>query len=133
MGDGVSDDELVERLRAMVCATLRVDPERVTLDVSLLELGADSLDLTQLVLDIEEAFGVTIPESDAPKLLTLRGAAAYLRGEAAATSTTSTPPKAPPPVEPSRLAAAPIAAGAPARRARRARDHDTRVGSTGIG
>ncbi|HHX89635.1 MAG TPA: acyl carrier protein [Paracoccus sp.] len=46
------------RARQIVCATLGVDPDRVTHDAALIaDLGADSLDIVEICMALEEAFG----------------------------------------------------------------------------
>lgn len=57
-----SDQELHERFAAIVAASLRVNPARVVPDVTLDELGAESLDLVEITLDVENAFAILMPE-----------------------------------------------------------------------
>ena len=55
-----------KRARALIAETLLCDPKDVTDDAELVErLEADSLEITQLVLAIEEVFGFDIPDDDA--------------------------------------------------------------------
>ena len=76
------DDRLEERMREVVVDRLKVGPERVTRDASFInDLGADSLDLVELIMAFEEEFGVTIPEGDAEKLTTFGKVLDYLRKE----------------------------------------------------
>jgi acyl carrier protein len=71
------------KLQAIVAPKLRVSPEQVPLDKSLLEdLNLDSFDLMTVILEIEEAFApVTISDKSAEELLTLRDLAAYIDRE----------------------------------------------------
>ncbi len=48
--------------RNIVAKSLRIDPEKVTMDASLTDLGAESLDLVDITMDTEEAFHVWLPE-----------------------------------------------------------------------
>nr|YP_009297909.1 acyl carrier protein [Plocamium cartilagineum]AOM67847.1 acyl carrier protein [Plocamium cartilagineum] len=58
-----------ERLRSVVSDQLGVDIEKVTLKASFaVDLGADSLDTVELVMAIEEEFGIEIPDEDAEKI-----------------------------------------------------------------
>lgn len=58
-----------ERLRRIVAEQLGVDPEEVTLKASFADdLGADSLDTVELVMAIEEEFGIGIPDESAEKI-----------------------------------------------------------------
>lgn len=58
----VSDQEILDRFAAIVAASLRVDPARVTRDASLDALGAESIDLVEITIDVENAFGILMPE-----------------------------------------------------------------------
>lgn len=68
------------KLQALVGQKLKISPERVPLDQSLLEgLGLDSLDAMSVILEIEEEFApVTFSERAAEDLKTLRDVAAYI-------------------------------------------------------
>ncbi len=68
----------VEKLRAIVCETLAVAPDRLTLEVRFVDLGADSLDIVELAMRVEDAFGVTIPEQEHARFVTLGDAIEYL-------------------------------------------------------
>ena len=72
-----------QKLQAIVAPKLRVPPEQVSLDKSLLEdLNLDSFDQMMVILEIEEAFApVTISDKSAEEFLTLRELAAYIDGE----------------------------------------------------
>jgi acyl carrier protein len=71
-----------EDLRKLVAELLNVDEEQVTLEASFTEdLGADSLDLVELTLALEERFGVEIPDEVAEKLKTVGDALEYLRSK----------------------------------------------------
>lgn len=58
----VSDDEIFEHLRQIVAASLRIDPARVTPATSLDALGAESIDVVEITMDVEHAFTVLMPE-----------------------------------------------------------------------
>jgi len=71
---------LEDQLRDALVDQLWVKPERVTDDADFAsDLGADTLDLVEIVMWLEERFGITIPEADADGLTTLAKTAAYLR------------------------------------------------------
>ncbi len=59
---------------------LGVDPERVKPESSFIDdLGADSLDIVELVMAMEEEFEIEIPDEDAEKLRTVKDVMAYLQ------------------------------------------------------
>ncbi len=58
---------------------LSVAPDAVKLDSKIIEdLGADSLDVVELVMALEETFEVEIPDSDAEKLITINDVVTYI-------------------------------------------------------
>ena len=58
-----------ERVRNIICDQLAVEPEKVTLTASFIDdLGADSLDIVELVMTMEEEFDLDIPDEEAEKL-----------------------------------------------------------------
>ncbi len=67
---------IVKQLK--VAKQLEVDEERVTLDTTLEELGHDSLSAVEVIMAIEEEFGVTIPEEELANLDTMRKTLAYI-------------------------------------------------------
>lgn len=69
-----------ERLRRIISEQLGVDEAQVTRDASFEEdLNADSLDLVELIMTLEEEFHVEISEEDAEKIRTVRDAEEYIR------------------------------------------------------
>ena len=75
----VSVEVLSERLRALMAEQLGVEPGEMRSDSSILEdLGADSLDVVEMVMAIEEAFDIEIDDSDAEALRTVADVEAYV-------------------------------------------------------
>ena len=65
----------LEKIRDIIATTLNLDPEEVTPDKSLAEdLDADSLDLAEIIMAIEDEFGVTIPDEILEKVVTVQDA-----------------------------------------------------------
>ena len=80
MAEAVSD-----RVRAIIAEQLGVKLEEVTDTASFVEdLGADSLDTVELVMALEEEFGIEIPDEDAEKMATVGDAIKYIEQKAAA-------------------------------------------------
>ena len=67
------------KVKEIIIEKLGVDAEKVTDDASFVEdLGADSLDTVELVMDFEEEFDLEIPDEEAEKLTTVGAAIKYL-------------------------------------------------------
>ena len=68
-----------EKLKAIIIEQLSVGEEEVVNEASFLDdLGADSLDVVELVMAIEEEYGIEIPDDDAEKLQTVQDAITYV-------------------------------------------------------
>ena len=73
-----------ERVIAIVCENLGVNKEQVTRSTSFTEdMGADSLDIVELVMELEEEFEITIPDDQAEKIKTVGEAIDYIEREIA--------------------------------------------------
>jgi acyl carrier protein len=74
MGMAVSD-----KVRSIIAEQLGVKKEEVTDDAKFIDdLGADSLDTVELVMALEEEFGIEIPDEDAEKMVTVNEAIKYI-------------------------------------------------------
>jgi len=63
----------------IIVEQLKVSPEEVTLEASFIDdLGADSLDLVELIMAMEEEFGLEISDEDAEKIQTVQDAVSYI-------------------------------------------------------
>ncbi len=71
-----------EKVKQIIIDQLGVKPEDVKPEASFLEdLGADSLDLTELIMNMEDAFSITIDENDAQKILKVQDAISYIESK----------------------------------------------------
>jgi len=71
--------DLDEKVKEIIAKELGVEREKLTNDASFMEdLGADSLDTVELVMEFEKEFNIDIPDEDAEKLRTVGDAIAYL-------------------------------------------------------
>jgi acyl carrier protein len=70
------------KVKEVIVEQLGVDPDRVKPEASFIDdLGADSLDIVELVMAMEEEFGIEIPDEDAEKLKTVGDVASYLQAK----------------------------------------------------
>ncbi len=71
------------KVREIIVQQLGVDAEKVTAEASFVDdLGADSLDVVELVMAFEEEFGVEIPDEAAEKIANVKDAVAFLESNA---------------------------------------------------
>jgi acyl carrier protein len=71
-----------ERVIEIVCENLGVNKEQVTRSTRFIEdIGADSLDIVELVMELEEEFEITIPDDQAEKIKTVGEAVDYIQRE----------------------------------------------------
>jgi acyl carrier protein len=74
---------VAEKVKGIIVEQLGVDEEEVTPDASFADdLGADSLDLVELVMAFEEEFDIEIPDEDAEKITRVREAIEYIEQHA---------------------------------------------------
>ena len=75
----MSDKPIEEKVKDIIVEQLGVNPEQVTPTASFIEdLGADSLDIVELVMAFEEEFSVEVPDEDAEKLQTVGDVTKYI-------------------------------------------------------
>ncbi|MBR0355818.1 MAG: acyl carrier protein [Oscillospiraceae bacterium] len=62
-----------DKVRNALAAQFEIDPEKITMDTNLIDdLGADSLDVVELIMNIEDEFGVSISDEEAANLVTVQ-------------------------------------------------------------
>ncbi len=75
------DASLQDRLRQLVSSQLGVDLDEIVTDARILDdLGADSLDVVELVMALEEAFDIVVPDEDVEAMLTIGDVESYVAG-----------------------------------------------------
>ncbi len=63
---------MLEKIQAMLAEALNISVDKVTPDAKIVDdLGADSLDVVELLSQLEEEYGITIPDEDAENLVTV--------------------------------------------------------------
>jgi acyl carrier protein len=74
-----------DRVKEIIAKELEVDAKQLAPEAKFIEdLGADSLDIVELVMALEEEFGIDIPDEDADKMKTVGDAMKYLQEHASA-------------------------------------------------
>jgi acyl carrier protein len=72
--------DIAEQVRRIIAEQLMVELDEVTDDASFIEdLGADSLDTVEMIMEIEDEFGIEIPDEDAEKIQTVGQAIEYVK------------------------------------------------------
>ena len=78
----VSNSTIEERVIKIVCDQMGATADKVTKETSFInDLGADSLDTVELVMEFEDEFDITIPDEDAEKIQTIGTAVEYITGK----------------------------------------------------
>lgn len=78
----MADETTEQRIKAIIVEKLGVDESDVTRDASFTnDLGADSLDTVELIMEFEKEFDMTIPDEDAEQIATVGDAVDYVDGQ----------------------------------------------------
>ena len=79
----MSSEEVFEKVKQIIVEQLGVEETAVTLEASFIDdLGADSLDIVELVMALEEEFHIEIPDADAEKVVTVNDVVEYIKENA---------------------------------------------------
>ena len=75
----MSTVDIAEKVRSIIVDKLGVEESEVTLEASFTnDLGADSLDTVELIMEFEKEFGISIPDDQAEKIATVGDAVSYI-------------------------------------------------------
>ena len=75
-------DDIERRIRRIVAETLKISEDKISLGSKFVDdLGADSLDLVELMMAIEAAFDCDIPDDEASKIVTISDAIDYVKAK----------------------------------------------------
>ena len=75
---------MLEQIKELLANELRIPLEKITDDAAIIEdLGADSLDVVEMLMALEETFSITVPDEDVINLKTVRGVAEYVENKTA--------------------------------------------------
>ncbi len=76
----MNSDEVFEKVKGIIVEQLGVTEGSVTMEASFIDdLGADSLDIVELVMALEEEFDIEIPDADAEKVTTVGDVVEYIK------------------------------------------------------
>ena len=76
----MSSEEVFEKVKGIIVEQLGVADTAVTMEASFIDdLGADSLDIVELVMALEEEFVIEIPDADAEKVVTVGDVVDYIK------------------------------------------------------
>ena len=78
----MTNPSIEERVTRIVCNQMGTSPDKVTMETSFVnDLGADSLDTVELVMEFEDEFEISIPDEDAEKIQTVGNAVEYIQSK----------------------------------------------------
>ncbi len=76
----MSSEEVLEKVKEIIVEQLGVSDSSITMEASFIDdLGADSLDIVELIMALEEEFDIEIPDSDAEKVVTVEDVVEYIK------------------------------------------------------
>lgn len=80
----MSQEEIFEKVKEIIVEQLGVTETSITMEASFIDdLGADSLDIVELIMALEEEFDTEIPDSDAEKIATIGDVVDYIKDHVA--------------------------------------------------
>ena len=78
----MSNASVEDRVKKIVCDQMGTTADKINLETSFInDLGADSLDTVELVMEFEDEFEISIPDEDAEKIQTVGAAVSYIQGK----------------------------------------------------
>ena len=78
----MTNPSIEERVKKIVCDQMGTTPDKITQETSFInDLGADSLDTVELVMEFEDEFEISIPDEDAEKIDTVGSAITYIEAK----------------------------------------------------
>lgn len=76
----MSEEEIFNKIKGLIADNFEIDKDKITKNTSFTDdLDADSIDLVEFILQLEDEFGAEIPDEDAEKIKTVGDAVAYIK------------------------------------------------------
>ena len=76
----MSEEEIFNKIKDMIADNFDVDKDKITEDTNFMDdLDADSIDLVEFILQLEDEFGAEIPADEAEKIKTIGDAVSYIK------------------------------------------------------
>lgn len=76
----MSEEEIFNKIKDMIADNFDVDKDEITEDTNFMnDLDADSIDLVEFILQLEDEFGAEIPDDEAEKIKTIGDAVSYIK------------------------------------------------------
>lgn len=75
-------EDIMSRVRDIIVDQFSIDPDSITSDMRIEDIGADSLDLVEMVMTVEEEFGIEIQDEDIETLTTIGDLVEYISDRA---------------------------------------------------
>ncbi|MBT8919325.1 acyl carrier protein [Lactobacillus delbrueckii subsp. bulgaricus] len=76
----MTEAEIFDKIATLIADNFQLDKDKITMDTNFTkDLNADSIDLVEFIMQLEDEFGAEIPDEDAAKIITVADAAAYIK------------------------------------------------------
>ncbi len=76
----MTEAEIFDKIATLIADNLQLDKDKITMDTNFTkDLDADSIDLVEFIMQMEDEFGAEIPDEDAAKIITVADAVAYIK------------------------------------------------------
>ena len=76
----MTEEEIFNKIAELIADNFQLDKDKITMDTNFTkDLDADSIDLVEFIMQLEDEFGAEIPDEDAAKIITVADAVAYIK------------------------------------------------------
>lgn len=76
----MTEEEIFDKIATLIADNFQLDKDKITMDTNFTkDLDADSIDLVEFIMQMEDEFGAEIPDEDAAKIITVADAVAYIK------------------------------------------------------